>query len=281
MNRGRRTCSQQGAPAGHVRVGKTASNVEFPAQRDPWLAQLGASAERYAIADPNAGLRLLRQFGENLAQHIASVHSLDADDDSRQADRLADIRRRQLLDTEVMGMLHMLRTHGIAGVHKAGRKLAIAEWPTDSGPVDQALCCGLVAVGVAEAKSFSTEVSSVIGQSERYSLVLQAGQADGLPAPSAWDKASQGSFPGWHALTATVTCASDDRLRFVFANNGRPCHRQFEGRSAVWFRDVRRASNHAAAPVGWPTPDGLLQLLALDVDASELQFRDAADYISA
>ena len=62
-------------------------------------------------------------------------------------------------------------------------------------------------------------------------------------------------------------------MPFVRATNGRPYHRQFETRSGVWFRDVRRASNHAGALAGWHTPDGLLKLLALDVDAAELQLK--------
>ena len=419
------------------------------------LAQLGASAERYCIADPNACLLKLRQFGEAIAQHLAAVHGLQADTETRQADLLADIRRRQLVDGEVVSMLHMLRTHGNAGVHspsidirdaanalriarqlaiwfhrafrspgahfkpgsfvppsnvsyldlarkqveevqrlqadlqsardeaaaerqqrldaqaaadlhaadrqvweqlaqaeeaerkrlqaaferelqsvlaaapatpgkvspevgkaivqatreidldeaetraiidrqlrdvgwdvdtptlryargtrpEPGRNLAIAEWPTASGPADYVLFCGLAAMGVVEAKKFSTEVSAVVGQSERYSLGLQAVDADGLASPPAWNRAQLGPFPGWPALTATVTGGTHYRAPFVFASNGRPYHRQFEARSGVWFRDVRRVGNHAGALAGWYSPDGLVKLLAQDVDAAEQQLQ--------
>jgi len=48
-----------------------------------------------------------------------------------------------------------------------GRRIAIAEWPTDSkinkwGTVDYALFVGLKLVGFIEAKSFSTDISSVL-----------------------------------------------------------------------------------------------------------------------
>ncbi len=142
-----------------------------------------------------------------------------------------------------------------------------------SGPVDYVLFCGQVALGVAEAKKFRTEVSAVIGQSERYSLGLQAVAADGLPSPPEWDSERLGPFAGWPALTATVTGATHYRVPFVFASNGRPFHRQFETRSGVWFRDVRRVSNRAKALAGWYSPAGLLKLLAQDVDDAEQQLQ--------
>jgi type I restriction enzyme R subunit len=430
-----------------------ASNFAFLTQADPLLAQLGASAERYCTADPNACLLKLRQFGEAVAQHVAAVHGLDAGDATRQADLLGEIRRRQLLDGDVIDMLHMLRVQGNAGVHnfevesreataalriarqlgiwfhrafrnpgahfrpgpfvvpvftsyvdsarrqaaemarlqsdlqtaqdqvaqerqhrltaqaeaatqvqerqiweqlaqaeeaerkrleavfdsevqriretaaatpgrpaagvgqamalatsaialdeaetralidrqlrdagwevdstalryargtrpEARRNLAIAEWPTDSGPADYVLFCGLTAVGVVEAKKFSTDTSTVVGQAERYSLGYQASAPGQLPAPPAWQALGLGPYPGWAAMQATVTGATHYRVPFVYAANGRSYHRQFETRSGVWFRDVRRGNNRAAALAGFHPPEGLLQLLERDVDAAELQ----------
>ena len=433
----------------------TISNFAFLEPHDPLLAQLGASAENHCVADPNACLLKLRQFGEAVAQHIAAAHGFQAEVETRQTDLLAEIRRRQWVDTDVVGMLHMLRTQGNVGVHsvsvaardatntlriarqvgvwfhrafrspgaqfrpgpfvmpvvvsyadiakrqaqelaelqadlqvardeasaqrlqrlqaqtaadaqaqdrqlweqlaqaeeaerkrleaafhqqlqalrqaaaaapgaakpnpgpaiaqatraialdeaetralidrqlrdagweadtlalrfargtrpQAHRNLAIAEWPTASGPADYVLFCGLVPMAVVEAKKFSTEVSAVVGQAERYSLGFQTAEEVALAAPPAWQPGRFGAFPGWPALHATVTGATHYRVPFVCATNGRPYHRQFETRSGVWFRDVRRASNHAGALAGWHTPDGLLKLLALDVDAAELQLQ--------
>ena len=98
-------------------AGSSQSNFAFLERADPLLAQLGSSAERYCIADPGACLLKLRQFGEAVAQHVAAVHGLQATSDTKQADLLADIRRRQLEYGEVFSMLHMLRSHGNAGVH--------------------------------------------------------------------------------------------------------------------------------------------------------------------
>ncbi|WP_137734868.1 type I restriction-modification system endonuclease [Pseudaquabacterium pictum] len=432
-------------------AGSSQSNFAFLERADPLMAQLGISAERYCIADPNACLLKLRQFGEVVAQHLAAVHGLQASTDTKQADLLAEFRRRQLVDGEVISMLHMLRTQGNAGVHspsidardagsalriarqvgiwfhrafrspgadfkpgpfiaptnlsyidvarrqadevqrlqadlqaardaaaaeqaqrlqaeaaaaaqtqerqlweqlaqaeeaerkrleaefdrelkailespqaaagkpaaavsqaiqqatrlidldeaetraiidrqlrdagwevdsntlryargtrpEAGRNLAIAEWPTASGPADYLLFCGMVAVGVVEAKKFSTDVSAVVGQAERYSLGLQALDDGAAPAPGDWDRQKLGAFPGWPALTATVTGATHYRVPFIFASNGRPFHRQFEQRSGVWFRDVRQVTHHARALADWYTPDGLLKLLAQDLPTAE------------
>ena len=432
---------------------RPASNFAFLTQADPLLAQLGASGERYCTADPNACLLKLRQFGEAVAQHVAAVHGLDAGDATRQSDLLSDIRRRQLLSSDVIDLLHLLRVQGNAGVHnfeveareamaalriarqlgiwfhrafrnpdthfkpgpfvapivtsyadatrrhadelirlqgdlqaardevaqerlqrlnaqteshaqaqerqvweqlaqaeeaerkrleaefdrqtqailaaaattpgkaapgvgqamarattairldeaetralidgqlrdagweadstalrhsrgtrpEARRNIAIAEWPTASGPADYVLFVGLTAVGVVEAKKFSTDISTVVGQAERYSLGFQASDPGQLPAPSAWDRLRLGPYPGWAAMQATVTGATHYRVPFVYASNGRSFHRQFETRSGVWFRDVRRGNNRAAALAGWHTPAGLAQLLERDVDAAELQ----------
>ena len=50
-----------------------------------------------------------------------------------------------------------------------GRNLAIAEWPTASGPADYALFVGLTLVGVVEGKRKRKNVSAAIDQAERYS----------------------------------------------------------------------------------------------------------------
>ena len=55
-----------------------------------------------------------------------------------------------------------------------GRNLAIAEWPTASGPADYALFVGLTLVGVVEAKRKRKNVSAAIDQAERYSNGIAA-----------------------------------------------------------------------------------------------------------
>lgn len=50
-----------------------------------------------------------------------------------------------------------------------GRNLAIAEWPTASGPADYVLFVGLTPVATVEAKRKNIDVSSALQQAKRYS----------------------------------------------------------------------------------------------------------------
>jgi type I restriction enzyme R subunit len=54
-----------------------------------------------------------------------------------------------------------------------GRNMAIAEWPTVSGPADYALFVGTRLVGVVEAKRRRKNVSSAVDQAERYSIGIK------------------------------------------------------------------------------------------------------------
>lgn len=62
------------------------------------------------------------------------------------------------------------------------RNLAIAEWPTKSGPADYALFVGTKCIGVVEAKRRNRNVSSHIDQAQRYARGFRF---DGGPSPSA------------------------------------------------------------------------------------------------
>lgn len=132
-----------------------------------------------------------------------------------------------------------------------GRNLAIAEWPTETGPVDYALFAGLTCVGVVEAKRESVDVPGVLVQTERYarSVKLEQGShAEGAP----WK----------HGLEEPY------RVPFVFATNSRPYIRQWQTMSGIWHRDVRRPTNQAHALPQWFSPKDLLDKLATDVDAA-------------
>ena len=127
-----------------------------------------------------------------------------------------------------------------------GRSLAIAEWPTSSGPADYALFSGLTLIGVVEAKRKRKNVSAAIDQAERYSVSL-AGSTDYALAGGPW---------------------GDHKVPFVFSANGRSYLKQLETESGIWFRDTRRSANHRRALVDWPTPEGLSGLLEIDQDAA-------------
>lgn len=132
-----------------------------------------------------------------------------------------------------------------------GRNLAIAEWPTDSGPADYALFVGLKLVGVIEAKRANRNVMSALRQAERYSAGIR------LPDDQLHEGAPWGEF----------------KAPFAFSTNGRPYLRQLESASGIWRRDLRRSINPAGALLGWPTPQGLLERIEVDRDAAEVSLK--------
>jgi type I restriction enzyme, R subunit len=123
--------------------------------------------------------------------------------------------------------------HGIGARPVKGRNLAIAEWPTASGPADYALFVGLTLVGVVEAKRKRKNVSASIDQAEHYSSEMIASVDFSFAEGGPWGK---------------------HKVPFVFAANGRSYLKQIETESGIWFRDTRRSVNHRRALVSWPTP---------------------------
>jgi type I restriction enzyme R subunit len=85
-----------------------------------------------------------------------------------------------------------------------GQAIAIAEWPTESGPVDYALFVEGRCVGVIEAKRGIVDVSGRLGQAKRYARGIQLSADETLP-----------SGPWTHG-------AEVFRIPFTFATNGRP-----------------------------------------------------------
>jgi type I restriction enzyme, R subunit len=133
-----------------------------------------------------------------------------------------------------------------------GRRMAIAEWPTASGPADYALFIDEILVGLVEAKRRRREVAAALDQSERYSRGVNWGHG-GNQAGGPWN---------------------ESHVPFVFATNGRGYYPQFATQSGIWFRDVRRATNAARPLEGWPTPDGLAERLEVDEAAAEAALRE-------
>ena len=139
-----------------------------------------------------------------------------------------------------------------------GKNLAIAEWPTKRGPADYLLFCGLVAVGVVEAKKKNKNVAASIEQSKRYSRGFEL-HGDAQAAGGPW---------------------GDYKVPFLFATNGRPFLRQLIEQSGIWFLDGRRPTNHARALEGWHRPEELLSMLEQDqAKAAEELRREPPDYL--
>ncbi len=117
-----------------------------------------ASLQTEAEAAPRAEVVELVERGEEAATRI--------DLDEAETRALID---QQLRDSEGEADTRSLR-YG-QGVRPAeGRNMAIAEWPTPSGPADYALFVGTTLVGVVEAKRRRKNVSAAIDQAERYSV---------------------------------------------------------------------------------------------------------------
>lgn len=137
-----------------------------------------------------------------------------------------------------------------------GQNLAIAEWPTETGPADYTLFIGLTPVAIVEAKRKNIDVSAALQQAKRYSRGFRASPEVELPA---------GNF-GANA---------EFRVPFVFSSNGRPYLRQLAQQSGVWFCDLRRPENLGHALDGWYRPEGLSVLLQRDVDRAHAELANA------
>lgn len=137
-----------------------------------------------------------------------------------------------------------------------GRNLAIAEWPTRSGPADYALFVGTRCIAVVEAKRRNKSVSSYIDQAQRYARGFRfEGGAEAIGGP--WDENGDKRFV----------------VPFVFSANGRPYLKQIETESGIWFRDARKPTNQRRVLPDWPTPDGLRGTLEIDVDAAQADLK--------
>lgn len=132
------------------------------------------------------------------------------------------------------------------------RYMAIAEWPTDSGPADYALFSGTQCVAIIEAKRKRKNVSAAIDQAERYSKGMHwKGGAEPISGP-------------W----------GDYQVPFVFATNGRPYLKQLETEGGIWFRDVRLDTNRRRALTDWFTPQGLLSELEINRQDAHQKLKD-------
>ncbi len=128
--------------------------------------------------------------------------------------------------------------------------IAIAEWPTATGPVDYALFIDGQCVGVVEAKRTKKDVPAVLIQAARYAKDISLVEGQKLPSTLV------GEAPGG--------------IPFVFATNGRPYVKQMLTKSGIWFRDARRDSNLPIALSDWFSPQDLKDKLAQNTDAPGL-----------
>jgi type I restriction enzyme R subunit len=205
-------------------------------------AEAAAQAVRFELAAMQATAEAAPPATINLLREAAGAAEAKINLDEAATRELID---QQLRDAGWEADTTTLR-HASGARPIKGRNLAIAEWPTDSGPADYALFVGPTLVAVVEAKRRNRNVMEVLPQAERYSTGIRmeaANQALGGP---------------W----------GEHRVPFVFSTNGRPFLRQLQTVSGIWRRDVRKATNPAAALSAWPSPQGLMERLEVDRDAA-------------
>lgn len=123
--------------------------------------------------------------------------------------------------------------HALGARPGYGEAVAIAEWPTRSGPVDYALFIDGRCVGVIEAKRAFSDVPGRVGQARRYARDI-ALIPDELPTGGPWT-ADQERY----------------RVPFLFVTNGRPYVKQLETKSGIWFWDARRPAAPPRALSEW------------------------------
>ncbi|WP_186393614.1 MULTISPECIES: type I restriction-modification system endonuclease [unclassified Pannonibacter] len=205
------------------------------------LASRLKELQTQAAAQPQATLLAFRQAGMEAASRLEL--------DERQTRQLIDV---QLSDAGWEADSTVLR-YSKGTRPEEGRNLAIAEWPTESGSADYALFCGLTCVGVVEAKRETVNVQSALSQSERYARHIRL-SPEMLSEGGPWQYGLDEPF----------------RVPFVFSTNGCPFLRQWLAGSGIWYRDVRRQTNHPVPMREWFAPKDLLDKLRTDVDAAAL-----------
>ncbi len=225
-------------------------------ERDLW-EQLATEAEQ-AKSDLAAQLQALQahavqaptQAATLIDQAEAAAAKLDIDEAATRTLIDAQLRARGW-EVDTPTMRYSTGTRPVKG-----RNLAIAEWPTKSGPADYALFVGIQCIAVVEAKRKHKNVSATIDQAQRYARGLQfAGGAQAIAGP--WPE----------------TAGEEFVVPFVFAANGRPYLKQIETESGIWFRDTRKPTNHRRALTDWLTPDGLKGMLEIDAEAAHAELQ--------
>ncbi len=144
--------------------------------------------------------------------------------------------------------------HGQGARPQKGQNLAIAEWPTESGPADYALFYGLMPLATVEAKRRLTDIPGALQQAKRTSRGFKPSPETLLPPTN-------------------YGAAGEYRVPFAFSTNGRPYLRQIETRSGIWFCDLRRPDNLSRPLDGWYSPEGLAALLKQDTAAADAALR--------
>lgn len=141
---------------------------------------------------------------------------------------------------------------------KDGRNMAIAEWKCGSKWADYALFIGRQLVGLVEAKKQNLDVAGAIEQAKTYARLV----SDVHTEPA-------------------LDLSLEFRVPFVFSANGRAFNPQIPTKSGMWFYDTRKLYNKARPLQAWFSPQGLLDMLATDIEGANERLQETdLDYLT-
>jgi type I restriction enzyme R subunit len=227
-----------------LQLAETESKLREAKDEQAFWEQMALEAEQAKAALEQ---KLVAEQTQALAQPSTTVAALvTAAATAARAVELDEADTRKLIDEQLRQVGWTVDSSGISYAKGArpekGKNIAIAEWPTSSGPADYVLFVGLMPVAAVEAKRKNIDVSGALQQAKRYSRTFDSDER--LVSPG-------GPWREFH-------------IPFVFSSNGRPYLRQLATRSGTWFCDVRNPENLGHALDGWYTPEGLVALLKRD-----------------
>jgi type I restriction enzyme R subunit len=157
-------------------------------ERAVWEA-LAAEQEAASVA-LSAQLRALRENAEAAAPSDRAA-LLQQSEQAAEAIELDEADTRLIIDAKLRAIGWQADTnrlrHALGTRPDPNSAIAVAEWPTESGPVDYALFLKGRCVGVIEAKKVGTDVPSVLEQTKRYARGINLGADEILP-DSPWQR---------------------------------------------------------------------------------------------
>ncbi len=220
--------------------------------RDKVFWESYAAETEAALRSAEAALSGMQSQAAAIPQHQLDMLTNLAADGAKRVE-LDERTTRVLIDDRLRAAGWTVDSVGLR--HALGARpdyvtpIAIAEWPTKSGPVDYALFIEGRCVGVIEAKRQSSDVPGRIGQAKRYARDITL-TPDELPVGGPWTQ-------------------NEDRFRipFVFATNGRAYVKQLATKSGTWFWDARVPGDPPRALVEWFSPRDLSERLEQDIAA--------------
>ena len=236
------------------RLASTEAKLREAKDEQTFWEQMAIEAEEARAAFAQ---KLAADQVQGLAQPKATVAAfVTAASTAASAVELDEADTRKLIDEQLREVGWTVDSATISFAKGArpekGKNLAIAEWPTASGPADYVLFAGLMPVAAVEAKRKNIDVSGALQQAKRYSRTFKS--AEGLVSSSG----------PWREF----------QIPFVFSSNGRPYLRQLATLSGTWFCDLRNPENLGHALDGWYTPEGLVALLKRDEGRAHEQLKN-------